>query len=218
MCGRIAQSQAEIDKIIRLDEREQKRARKQHNIGIGEYAIVSHANGIEQIKFGFNRGGRLNFNGRAEGFGNKDNELHYTGRLGIHTNPNYKESFTNSRCLIPVTSFLEGPEKERLSKPYKISLNYTDVFMLAGLIGVDEKYGDNGFSIITCWPNEIIKEVIGHHRCPVILDNPDTWETWLNPESDIDELLSFLKPPSNEDLEIVEIDPRYKSAKYDTPY
>lgn len=219
MCGRITQEQKELNKLLKVDITELIGVTKEYNIGIGENAVVVNSqNEVEYLKFGFNKGGRLNFNGRAEGFNNKDNQLNYSGRLGLHSNPNYKEYFKGSRCLIPVTSFLEGPEKEKLSKPFKIKLNYTDVFMLAGIIGIDEKTGNRGFSIITCWTNEIIKEVVGHHRSPVILDNEDTWGDWLNEESDFDFILSLLHPVRSEDLEITPISPQYKSAKVSEPY
>lgn len=219
MCGRITQEQQAIERQFRKEFKDSIKQRKQFNIGIGEFAmVVDHTGEWKQMKFGFNRGGRLNFNGRAEGFHNKNNELHYSGKLGIQSNPNYSDIFMNNRCLIPVTSFLEGPEKERLSKPFKISLNYVDAFMLAGVIGRDEKTGDDGFSILTCWPNEAINEIIGHHRSPVIIEDPDFYQTWLDINTELHEVLGFLHPVDSVDLDILEISPKYKSAKYTEPY
>jgi putative SOS response-associated peptidase YedK len=219
MCGRITQEEKQFQLEFKIHDKEWKKQLKYYNIGIGDTAFVIPSSGeLVQMRFGFNKGGRLNFNGRAEGFNNKDNQRNYTGKYGIHTNPNYVDAFRNGRCLIPVTSFLEGPEDVKLSKPHKIKLNYTELFYLAGVTGVDEKTGEHGFSIITCWPNQIINEVVGHHRLPAILDDPDSWQAWLNPESDINDMLHLLKPVNDGDLEITPISPQYKSAKYTEPY
>jgi putative SOS response-associated peptidase YedK len=219
MCGRITQEQKALERQFRKELKDSLKPAKEFNIGIGEFAIVIDSSGEwRQIKFGFNRDGRLNFNARAEGFHNKNNEVEYSGKLGIHTNPIYSDILLTSRCLIPVSSFLEGPEKERLSKPFKLSLNYVDAFMLAGVIGIDEKTGNEGFSILTCWPNQIISEVVGHHRSPVIIDNPDYYQTWLDNQTEIDEVLSLLHPVDNGDLDIHELNPKYKSAKFAEPY
>jgi putative SOS response-associated peptidase YedK len=219
MCGRITQEEQALERQFGRINKESLKPRKEFNIGIGELALIVDSNGDwRQIKFGFNRGGRLNFNGRAEGFHNKNNELNYTGKLGIHTNPIYSDLFIENRCLIPVSSFLEGPEIERLSKPFKISLNYVEAFMLAGIIGIDEKSGEEGFSILTCWPNQAISEVVKHHRSPVIIDNPETYQTWLDKNTDLNEILDLLHPIDNGDLDFVELSPKYKSAKFSDPY
>jgi putative SOS response-associated peptidase YedK len=219
MCGRITQEQQALEQQFRKELIDHLKPTKEFNIGIGEYAIVVDNKGEwRQLKFGFNKGGRLNFNGRAEGFHNKNNELNYSGKLGIHTNPIYSDIILENRCLIPVSSFLEGPEKERLSKPFKLSLNYAEAFMLAGVIGIDQKTGGEGFSILTCWPNQIISEIVKHHRSPVIIENPDHYQTWLDNQSPIEDVLSFLHPIDNADLDIHELSPQYKSAKFAEPY
>lgn len=219
MCGRVTQKQEALEHEFGWNLANLQSHQKQYNIGIGETALViDHSGELRNIKFGFHRSGRFNFNARAEGYYNKANQKGYNGQLGIHTNPIYAQSFTNNRCLIPVTSFIEGPEKERLSKPFKVSLNYTQAFMLAGIIGKDEKTGVEGFSIITCWPNQVIAELIQHHRSPVIIENPNTFEHWLNPESDLTEILAYLKPIADEHLDITSLNPLYKSVRYDEPY
>lgn len=217
MCGRFNQDDRIKENGFLRQITEERKDRKKFNIGLGDDAIVLTANGADIMKFAYNKGGRYVFNARAEGFNNKTNEMDYHGKLGVHTNPVYKDSFRTGRCLIPVTGFIEGPEVERLSKPFKIELNYTSPFMLAAVYDLDEKYKTPGFSIITTWPNQIIKDVIGHHRCPAILDDPETWSAWLDPNSEIEDMLQLLQPPSSEDLEITPINPKYKSKSFDEP-
>lgn len=219
MCARITQDAQAIERQFRLELQGILKLRKQFNIGIGERAIILDSQGEwRPVKFGFFHSGRMNFNARAEGFHNKNNELHYTGVLGIHTNPIYAGILKGNRCLIPVSSFLEGPEKEGLSKPFKVSLTDTAAFMLAGVLGTDEKTGEEGFSILTSWPNEAIAGVIRHHRSPVIIPDPGRYQTWLDPATDIQEVLRFLHPVDSAKMAIVELSPKYKSIKVDDPY
>ncbi|MFN7312492.1 MAG: SOS response-associated peptidase family protein [Bacteroidota bacterium] len=219
MCGRFTQEQKSLGKAFNIEFKNLFKPKKEYNIGIGEFAVVQDKPGAwRQVKFGFNQQGKLHFNGRVEGFHNKNNALHYQGPFGIHTNPIYASIIQTSRCLIPVSSFIEGPEKERLAKPFKLHMPQVDAFMLAGVIGVDEKTGEEGFSILTCWPNEAICEKVGHHRSPVILAHTTGYETWLNEQAEMDTLFTLFHPVPSSDLHIEPISAKYRSAKFSEPY
>ncbi len=220
MCGRINQDERAFQSEQRWQNRLNK-SERQFNIGIGMRAFVYHKlNGVETheyIKFGFNRGGRLNFNARIEGFHNKENRSNYDGTFGLATNPNYKDLVDTHRCIIPVSSFIEGPEVEKLSKPFDIRVSFYKVFALAGIIGTDEKTGELGFSIITTWPNEIIKTVIGHHRSPYILSDEEEYTDWVDPYVPFDLVSQVIKPLNNDSMIIHELSPEYKSPKFTMP-
>jgi thiol-disulfide isomerase/thioredoxin len=54
-----------------------------------------------------------------------------------------------------------------------------------------DKYKDDGFVILTTRPSDLMKPI--HNRMPCILRREDE-ETWLNPDSDIDQLIDCLAP------------------------
>lgn len=220
MCGRINQDERSFQSDQRWHNKIQKQER-QFNIGIGMKALVYHSldgkENYEYLKFGFNAGGRYNFNARIEGFHNKNNQLDYNGPLGLATNPIYKHLVNYNRCVIPVSSFIEGPEVEKLSKPFDIRFAEVKVIGLGGLIGLDEKTGELGFSIITTWPNETIKNIVGHHRSPYIMFDPDDHGHWIDRQIPFDIISSAVRPPHDEFLAVHPLSPAYKSPKYSEP-
>ena len=159
---------------------------------------------LQEMPFGFhkrtNAGERFMYNARAEGVFNKENKAGYSGELGIHQNCWAMEAFYSYRAVIPVTSFIEGPEKKRLKKPFDVSLKGVQQFYLAAIVDTDIKTGRPGFCIVTCWPNELMLNDIGYQRMPVILKEEDI-QQWLNPDTDIESLLPMLKPYASELME-----------------
>lgn len=215
MCGRINQNP---NRLKKLHPQEIPFLDNTVNIGVGQKALMLHAKGLSVVNFGFNRNGKFNFNSRAEGFMNKDNVLNYKGPFGIHTNPFVKDAFLNRRALIPVSSFIEGPEVEKLSKPFDISLKNTEAFYLACIFDADEKKdGEIGFSIITTYTNEIIKEQVGHHRSPVIIEAQNI-DTFLNTDTYLNVVLDLLRPLSSDQFEIKPISPKFKSPAFHDSY
>lgn len=220
MCGRVNQD----EKAFRSEQRWHHLANKlerQFNIGIGMKALVYHKldgrENYECLKFGFNAGGRLNFNARIEGFHNKTNQLDYTGPIGLASNPNYKHLVNYNRCIIPVSSFIEGPEIEKLSKPFDIRHPEAKIIGLGGIVGLDEKTGDLGFSIITTWPNNKIKTIVGHHRCPFIMFDTADFDDWLDRQVPFEVVAPSIRPVHDDDLMITQISPEYKSPKFTMP-
>ena len=68
--------------------------------------------------------------------------------------------------------------------------------------------------IITTAANQLMKPI--HDRMPVILD-PADWDTWLNPDTDLDTLQTLLAPAPNRDLEAYPISTRVNNVRNDGP-
>ena len=136
------------------------------------------------------------FNARSEGNHNKENDIHFTGAMGIIQKPSFRSAIRKSRCLIPANGFYEGPQKEKLSKPYYIEHKNKDIMFFAGISNdwVDKETGEvtETFAIITTVSNKTTQK-IGHHRSPVILEK-STWSTWMNPNTELSEITYLLRP------------------------
>jgi putative SOS response-associated peptidase YedK len=66
--------------------------------------------------------------------------------------------------------------------------------------------------IITTAANQLMKPI--HERMPVILD-PGDWDTWLNPDTDLETLQSLLVPAHAGDLEAYPISTRVNNVRND---
>jgi len=155
------------------------------------------------------------FNARSEGNHNKDNDPSYSGSMGIISKPSFRSVIRKKRCLVIVDAFIEGPKKEKLSKPYLIYMKDKQrPFALAGVWDewVNSETGEviSSFSIITTTANGILEQ-IGHHRSPVILDESEE-KKWLS-EAPLSEITALLHPYSNEMLNAYPISPAIKNPR-----
>lgn len=156
-------------------------------------------------------------NARAEGDHNKENNPQYTGGMGIIQKPAYRKAIRSQRCLVIADAFVEGPEKEKLSKPYLIYMKDKSrkPFALAGIweSWVNRETGEEhrGFSIITTTANELL-QTIGHHRMPVILD-PSSEDLWMDPNTDLGVITALLLPYPAGEMNAYPIDPAIKSPR-----
>ena len=112
-------------------------------------------------------------NARAEGDHNKENDPLYTGTMGIVKKPMFKKAIRSQRCLVVADAFIEGPKKERLSKPYLMYMrDGRRPFSFAGIWDrwINTETGEvvHSFAIITTMSNALTQK-IHHHRSPVIL-------------------------------------------------
>ncbi len=157
-------------------------------------------------------------NARSEGDFNKENNPKYHGAMGIIHKPMFRKAIRSQRCLVIADAFYEGPEKEKLSKPYLVYLqNGKRPFSFAGIWDqwVNEATGEviNSFAIITTQANELM-EWIGHHRSPVIL--PRTYEqAWLSGELPLSEVSSMLKPYPARKMNAYPVDKAMKHPRAD---
>lgn len=194
MCGRINQTDLQMhldfggpdgkwEAKLTRSERKKKRA----NISAGMLADVITPEGWLEAEFGFRPvwdPKKLFINARAEGKGNEANNP-IGWEVGIDSMASFRKAFKQSRIVIPVDSFIEGPEKEKLSKPFMIVREDRKPFYL-GAVATEYTKADGSpalsFAIITTPANAICSK-IGHHRSPLML-REDTLKDWLNADQD----------------------------------
>lgn len=155
-------------------------------------------------------------NARAEGDHNKDNDPRYTGAMGISKKPMFRKAIRSQRCLVVADAFIEGPKKERLSKPYLIYMKDGQrPFAFAGLwdrwINKDSGEVVSSYAIITTVSNALTQK-IEHHRSPVIL-SPEDERDWINPELPLQDALDMLRPYPASLMNAYPIDPAIKSPR-----
>ena len=154
-------------------------------------------------------------NARSEGDLNRDDEINYSGEMGIVKKPSFRISIRTKRCLVIANGYFEGPSKERLSKPYYISRDDNKIFTFAGIWDTwfDEKTSKviNSFSVITTVANPVTQQ-IGHHRSPVIIDEKDEAK-WLDDSLPLNEVIRLLKPWKGEEFRAVPVSIRVKNPK-----
>jgi putative SOS response-associated peptidase YedK len=158
------------------------------------------------------------FNARAEGDGNENDDLNYTGGKGIISKPAFRKPIREQRCLVIANAFMEGPKTEKLSKPYLCFLRNRESFCMAGIYDtyVDKETGEEtkSFAIITTVANELMQK-IGHHRSPVILEQADEMR-WLH-STDLAEITALLKPYPAHLMNAYPIDAAIKNQKNNAP-
>jgi putative SOS response-associated peptidase YedK len=132
--------------------------------------------------------------------------------------PTFRTAFHERRCLVPATAFYEWQKLDGSTKqPYRIALTDDAPFAFAGLYG--ETAGMDGapkpsYTIVTTDPNELMAPI--HNRMPVILTDEDA-ETWLNPDSDPDQLKTLLAPYPTDAMHAEPISTLVNSPANDTP-
>ena len=107
--------------------------------------------------------------------------------------PSFRDSFQRRRCLIPADGFYEWERKGKFIQPYYFQMRDHSPFCFAGIWDTWQ-FGEktiNSCAIITTSANEVLAPI--HDRMPVILP-PGDYESWLQPSSRPDYLLSLLEP------------------------
>jgi putative SOS response-associated peptidase YedK len=135
--------------------------------------------------------------------------------------PTFRHPFHRTRCLIPFTGFFE-PDKINFSKePYPwhyFEMKDHSISSFAGLYDTwkDHNNGNeiHSYTIITTIPNAVVGRY--HDRMPVILEKEEE-NTWLNPDTEVDELLPLLKPFNADEMEEWEVGAAARDSKNDYP-
>ena len=115
--------------------------------------------------------------------------------------PSFRRAFRDQRCLIPADGFYEWKRTNGSKQPYYIHMKEGRPFAFAGLW---ESWKDEdgpeirSCTILTTRPNALAGEI--HDRMPVILA-ADTYDVWLDPASDRDELTGLLAPYPEDEME-----------------
>jgi putative SOS response-associated peptidase YedK len=229
MCGRYIL----IQTLEYLEKRFEARAPEgvhfvpSYNVSPGKYAPVitnEKPREIQLYRFGltpfWSSKANLFINARAEGDYNSDNDPRFTGAKGIISKPAFRKPIRSQRCLIPADAFIEGPEKEKLSKPYLVYLrNKVRPFAFAGIWDRwnNHETGEiiSSFAIITTVANELL-QMIPHHRSPVILHREQEKE-WLSDNLTLSEVTSMLNPYPAAMMNAYPISPAIKSPYADEP-
>ncbi|MFO1464332.1 MAG: SOS response-associated peptidase [bacterium] len=131
--------------------------------------------------------------------------------------PAFRSSFQKRRCLVPADAFYEWEKVGKQKVPLRILPKEKGIFSIAGIWDrweTPEKKDLLSFSIITTSPNDMMKPI--HNRMPVILGLEDE-DTWLNPESSKEHLLSLLKPCPEDYLEYYEVSRNLNNPANDRP-
>ena len=127
MCGRYVT----VSPIKAVEQRFNVKASKpwnsNTNVSHGDCAPVVASDNqkeVQLMQFGFTPGWAKKqyymINARAEGDRNSVNDPSYTGAMGILDKPMFRKAIRSQRCLVVADAFIEGPEREKLSKPYVI--------------------------------------------------------------------------------------------------
>lgn len=174
------------------------------NVSHGDLAPIvtgDQPDALQAMQFGFTPSwAKKQFymiNARSEGDHNADNEPGYRGAMGILQKPMFRQSIRTRRCLVIADAFIEGPQREKLAKPYVVyARDGQRPFALAGIWDewTDKSSGEliRSFAIITTTACDAL-QAIGHHRSPVIL-NPEDERAWVNPVTALGEVTSLLRP------------------------
>lgn len=225
MCGRyVSVSTVQtIEKRFGVTAPEPEKFIPNTNVSPGTYAPVISSSSPSELhffKFGFTPSWAKKqmyvINARAEGDHNKDNHPEYNGARGIINKPMFRKAIRSQRCLVIADAFIEGPEKEKLSKPYVVYLkNKVRPFAMAGIWDSweDSSSGEivHSFAIITTTANEVL-QAIGHHRSPVILP-PEHEADWINPRHSLAEVTALLNPFDAALMNAYPVDPMIKNPK-----
>ena len=203
MCGRYTL----VSKLEIIEERFQAKALFEAyanpNISATDLAPVitgRDANTISLMQFGMQPAwatkSMLLLNARSEGDHNPENSMQYHGALGIIQKPAFRKPIRQQRCLVLADAFIEGPEQERLQKPYLVYPNENESpFAFAGIWErwQDLKTGENrfGFAIITQAALPVVA-TFKHHRSPIVLPKSEE-RTWLDPSLPLAEVTALLK-------------------------
>lgn len=95
----------------------------------------------------------------------------------LETSSMWRNLIKNKRCIMPITSFYEWPEKGK--PPVEIFANGGHPFALAGLWSSWYDHGVRrlSFAVVTTHANEFMTKY--HRAMPVILESKDLQKLWL---------------------------------------
>ena len=136
----------------------------------------------------------------------------------LQSQPAFRESFAERRCLIPADGFYEWVTDERGKRPVWFSRPDGDLFAFAGIWAALPRKGTDDVlhscAIVTTEPNDLIRPI--HDRMPVLLA-PDREADWLDPERPVDELISLLVPAADDALIAREVSDLVNDVREDGP-
>ncbi|MGI9557326.1 MAG: SOS response-associated peptidase [Solirubrobacterales bacterium] len=134
----------------------------------------------------------------------------------LDSQPAFRESFRERRCLIPADGFYEWRTDENGKQAIWFSLPDAELFAFAGLWAALERDDDTLYSctIVTGEPNELVRPV--HDRMPVILPR-EAEADWLDPDASPADLKELLKPLPGDSLQLREVQDAVNDVRHDGP-
>jgi putative SOS response-associated peptidase YedK len=139
----------------------------------------------------------------------------------VATQPAFRESFSERRCLIPADGFYEWRRDPEGKRPIWFSASGEpegELFAFAGVWARLERRGEKPLlscALITCPPNELMRPI--HDRMPVVLPR-DAESAWIDPEADEEELLALLRPAAEDALIAREVGDSVNDVREDGPH
>jgi putative SOS response-associated peptidase YedK len=125
------------------------------------------------------------------------------------------------RCLVVADGFYEWIKAEdprQPRRPLRFSLAAGACFCFAGLwttwTGPEGEVVPS-CTVVTTTANELVSPA--HDRMPVVLDDPTTWDAWLDPALDAGAVTSLLGPLPAELMTMAPANPALNSPDYDEP-
>ena len=139
----------------------------------------------------------------------------------VATQPAFRESFEQRRCLIPADGFYEWRQDPEGKRPVWFSPPGepgSALFAFAGIWARLER-GDaeplTSCALITCVPNDLVRPV--HDRMPVVLD-PAVEAAWIDPDAAVDDLLELLRPAPEDALQARDVGDAVNDNREDGPH
>lgn len=145
----------------------------------------------------------------------------------IFEKPSFRDSAKDKRCLLYIDGFYEHHHKQGKSFPYFIERNDKQPMPVAGLWSewLDQSTGEimKTFSMVTCEGNPMMTEIHNNPklkgpRMPLIFENENEADQWLDTKASKESLRSLIKPLNNDILNAHTVKPiRGKDAVGNSP-
>ena len=139
----------------------------------------------------------------------------------VATQPAFRESFEERRCLIPADGFYEWRRDPEGKQPIWLSPSGEiggELFAFAGIWARLERRGEAPIvscALITCPPNDTVRAV--HDRMPVVLAR-DAESAWIDPDAKPGDLLELLRPAPEDALKLREVGDAVNDVREDGPH
>ena len=213
MCGRFTLSTAK-ETLIEFFELEEPPEVHHERFNIAPTQPVVVLSDGSRKRFDFFRWGLIPSWAKDDMIGNR---LINARSETIDEKPSFRAAFKNRRCLIIADGFYEWKKEGKNKIPMYIRLRSGDPFAFAGLWEVwhsPESEVIHSCTIITCEPNELMKEF--HHRMPVILPR-ESYDEWLDDSKyNPDALKRLLRPYPSSEMEAYEVSKYVNSPANDS--
>lgn len=138
----------------------------------------------------------------------------------LHKKNMFKQAFKENRCIVIASGYYEWIEERKnnnkFKTPFYITTKLEKPLSIAAIWSRNELRKTPGFSIITTEANDQVH--LFHDRMPLILDNMDKVEIWLDNNSKKTDLLGILSQPSHEILKIYEVSRLVNNVKNESPF